>query len=40
MLSTPSLLSPQAERAQEFKSKIISYLESLMHMQQEVCALQ
>lgn len=32
MLLPPS----QSERAEEFKSKIISYLESLMHMQQEV----
>ena len=27
---------PQEERAQEFKSKFIAYLETLMHMQQEV----
>lgn len=34
MLPPPPL--PQSERAVEFKTKIISYLESLMHMQQEV----
>ena len=46
LLTTPALtnpppplcISPQTDRAVEFKTKIISYLESIMHMQQEVCS--